>query len=140
MQTSDFVLSSLCIAIYEKFRENADIQRVRYGNTREGIMMKKRVQIAVVVGVLAFSGWVMAQDVKETGKRQTVCPVLGGPINTNQYVDALGKRIYVCCAGCLAPIKADPEKFITKMESEGIVLDQTPAPAELQKEEKTEQK
>lgn len=61
-------------------------------------------------------------------KAQTVCPVMGGKINKDSFVDVDGKRIYLCCQGCEKAILADPDKFLKKMEDEGIVLD--PAPAE----------
>ena len=61
-------------------------------------------------------------------KAQTVCPVMGGKINKDSFVDVEGKRIYLCCQGCEKAILADPDKFLKKMEAEGIVLD--PAPAE----------
>ena len=51
---------------------------------------------------------------------------MGGKINTTQYADVKGKRIYVCCAGCIGKIKADPDKYIKQMEAEGITLDETP--------------
>ena len=57
---------------------------------------------------------------------QTTCPVMGGKINKNQYVDHDGKRVYFCCGGCPGTFKADPAKFIAKMEAEGIVLEKTP--------------
>ena len=45
-------------------------------------------------------------------KLQTECPVLGGAIDKSLFVDYKGKRIYVCCAGCIETVKADPEKFL----------------------------
>ena len=57
---------------------------------------------------------------------QTNCPVMGGKINKKYYVDYDGKRIYVCCPGCIGKIKADPEKYIKKLEADGVVLDATP--------------
>ncbi|MDZ8119023.1 hypothetical protein [Pontiella agarivorans] len=62
---------------------------------------------------------------KAPGKTQTLCPVMGGKINKAQYVDVKGKRIYVCCPGCIGKIKADPDTYIHKLEADGI----TPAPA-----------
>ncbi len=59
-------------------------------------------------------------------KTQTICPVMGGKINTAQYADVKGKRIYVCCPGCIGQIKADPDKYIKAMEESGIALDITP--------------
>ncbi len=59
-------------------------------------------------------------------KLQTVCPVMGGAINKALYVDHGGKRIYVCCAGCIAKIKEDPAAIITQMEAAGVALEATP--------------
>lgn len=53
---------------------------------------------------------------------QTVCPVMGGAIDKALYVDHDGKRIYVCCARCIAKIKEDPRATITKMEAAGVAL------------------
>lgn len=61
-------------------------------------------------------------------KIQATCPVMGGKINKKQYVDVEGKRIYVCCPGCIGKIKADPSKYINKLESDGVVLDVAPKP------------
>ena len=55
-------------------------------------------------------------------KLQTTCPVMGGKIDKNQYVDHDGKRIYICCKGCEAPLKQDPEKYIQKLEGEGVTV------------------
>lgn len=53
---------------------------------------------------------------------QTTCPVMGGAIDKNQYVDHDGKRVYICCKGCEAPLKKDPAKYIQKLEAEGITV------------------
>ena len=69
------------------------------------------------------------EGVGETvAKLQTTCPVMGGKINKKQYTDVKGKRIYVCCPGCIGKIEADPEKFIKKLEKEGVAPDATPKP------------
>ncbi len=57
---------------------------------------------------------------------QTVCPVMGGKINKALYVDSNGKRVYVCCEGCTDKIKADPGKYIKKLEAQGITVARTP--------------
>jgi hypothetical protein len=61
-------------------------------------------------------------------KLQSTCPVMGGKINKKQYADVKGKRIYVCCPGCIGKIKADPATYIKKLEKDGVVLDVTPKP------------
>ena len=57
---------------------------------------------------------------------QTNCPVMGGPVNPKLYVDANGYRIYVCCGGCIAAVKADPAKYIEQMKAAGVELEKTP--------------
>ena len=60
------------------------------------------------------------------GKPQTMCPVMKGKIDKKHYADYEGKRIYFCCPGCKAPFKKNPEKYIKKLEAEGIVLEDAP--------------
>ena len=43
---------------------------------------------------------------------QTVCPVMGGKINKEIYVDHGGKRVYFCCAACIDPFKKSPGKSL----------------------------
>ncbi len=50
---------------------------------------------------------------------QKTCPVMGNPINKDLYCDVNGKRIYVCCGGCIDPIKKDPEKYLQKLKESG---------------------
>jgi len=63
---------------------------------------------------------------EQAKKVQTRCPVMGGEIDRNVYVDHQGKRIYFCCAGCIDTFNKDPEGTVGKMESKGIVLKKTP--------------
>jgi YHS domain-containing protein len=57
---------------------------------------------------------------------QTTCPVMGGAINRNIYTDYEGKRIYFCCPVCIEEFKKDPQKYLQKMEQEGVVLETAP--------------
>lgn len=59
---------------------------------------------------------------------QTTCPVMGGPIDKSLYVDAKGKRIYLCCAACEDAIRAEPDKYIRKIEQRGQSLEDAPTP------------
>ena len=61
------------------------------------------------------------------GTVQTTCPVMGGKINKKQYADVKGKRIYVCCPGCIGKIQADPDTHIEKLEKSGVTLDSVPS-------------
>ena len=69
----------------------------------------------------------MKSDDKASGKAQTNCPVMkNNKINKSLYVDAEGKRIYVCCGACIAKVKADPKKYIKELEAQGIKLEDAP--------------
>jgi YHS domain-containing protein len=63
-------------------------------------------------------------------KPQETCPVMGGKINKSLYADYAGKRVYFCCAGCIAPFNKEPEKFIKQLEDAGVELDSVPAAPE----------
>jgi uncharacterized Zn-finger protein len=97
--------------------------------------MKRRYIAAALLAVIVAIGMTShAGEKQEAPKKQTHCPVMQqNPVNPKMYVDVQGKRIYVCCPGCITKIKADPEKYIKQMEAEGIVLEQAPAPKEDEK-------
>ena len=52
-------------------------------------------------------------------KPQTTCPVMGGAVNRELFVDAAGYRIHVCCPGCIAAVKANPQKYINILAARG---------------------
>ncbi|MBU0617868.1 MAG: hypothetical protein KKI02_09135 [Planctomycetes bacterium] len=52
-------------------------------------------------------------------KPQTVCPIMGGKINKEVFVDAAGYRFYACCPACLDKIKADPEQAVAALKAKG---------------------
>lgn len=46
--------------------------------------------------------------------RQKICPVSGKPLGSMGdpiAVDVGGQKLYVCCAGCVNPVKANPAKY-----------------------------
>ena len=86
---------------------------------------KAIVVVAVVVGLIG-SGYAMAVDSSGKGGPQTTCPVMGGKIDKNVYADYQGKRIYFCCSGCPADFKKDPDKYMKKLEEQGVVLEKAP--------------
>ena len=52
-------------------------------------------------------------------KPQETCPVMGGEINKDIFVDYQGKRVYFCCAGCESSFNKNPEKYIEKLKKKG---------------------
>ncbi|MFZ2657062.1 MAG: hypothetical protein WAX69_19165 [Victivallales bacterium] len=108
--------------------------------------MNKKITLAVVgIGILSLMGNLYAEEAAKPDPQekkavaQTECPIMGGKINKSLFVDAQGKRIYVCCGGCIGKVKADPEKYIKELEAKDIVLEATPkdkSPAGTPKAEK----
>lgn len=92
-------------------------------------MKRRSIAITMLVAAVAMGTTSCSKkDVELQPGKQTTCPVMEGKkINPDLYVDAEGKRIYVCCPGCLVQVKADPEKYIMEMEAEGVVLEDAPA-------------
>jgi YHS domain-containing protein len=89
--------------------------------------VKKIKAVILALALIAFvGGSLWAADPKP----QTVCPVRGDTIDKNVYVDYQGKRIYFCCKGCDADFKKDPEKYLKKMQDEGVTLEPSPAGAQ----------
>mgnify|MGYP000078865418 CR=1 FL=1 len=100
----------------------------------------KDLWIAVVAMVFVFGAFVMVGCSGDTGGRsqrqapaeaqsgggpadsgeeiaQTTCPVMGGEINKDIYVEHEGRRVYFCCPGCPETFKENPEKYLSNLES-----------------------
>jgi YHS domain-containing protein len=73
--------------------------------------------------LLSFAGNVFAAP-------QTTCPVMGGDINKEVYVDHEGKRIYFCCPACIPKFKEDPAKYLAKLKEMGEEPADIPAEGE----------
>ncbi len=58
-------------------------------------------------------------------KPQTVCPVMGGKIDKNVYVDYQGQRVYFCCSSCKAAFLKEPEKYMKKLAEEKVLLEKS---------------
>jgi len=85
----------------------------------------KIVSVAMLITLFAV-GYVLAEGKTVKEDSQTTCPVMGGTINKELYADYEGKRVYFCCAGCIPEFQKDPEKYIKKLEDEGMTLEKNP--------------
>jgi YHS domain-containing protein len=56
-----------------------------------------------------------ADKVSEMAYEQTLCPVMGNPINKDVFVEYKGKKVYFCCAGCDDVFLKEPEKYLPKL-------------------------
>jgi len=59
---------------------------------------------------------------------QTLCPVMGNPIDKNIFVEYQGKKVYFCCPACIDTFKADPDKYIGKLPQFRVPSDPTSSP------------
>ena len=84
--------------------------------------MKKTAKLLLITAVVAlFTTTTFAE-------KQTTCPVGDGKIDKTLFADINGKRVYVCCEGCLEKLKADPAKYIKELESQGVTPEKAPVP------------
>ena len=74
----------------------------------------------VVVGLVAVGcGKTEAPPTDvEAAIAQKTCPVMAGPIDKNIFTEYQGRKIYFCCQACLDKFKAEPEKYIKKVDEE----------------------
>ncbi len=85
--------------------------------------IKRFVFLGVAFGLLNFGGSMPGTAIAAS---QEKCAVLSGNVDKKVFVDYKGKRIYFCCAGCIEQFNKDPEKYLKKMEAEGITPEKTP--------------
>lgn len=109
------------------------VTKGKISNKQKESIMKKQIGFAVCATMILLSDVTFAADKEGQSpatanktaevKAQAKCPVMGGNIDKKLFVDFDGKRIYVCCGGCIDKIKKDPAKYVKQLESEGITLD-----------------
>jgi len=87
-----------------------------------------------VFTVLSISMVGLAQNGNGEVKQvlQTICPVMGGKIKKDIYLDYKGKRIYFCCSGCAEEFKKDPEKYIEKLKDQGVTPEKSPTSEQIE--------
>ncbi len=67
-------------------------------------------------------------------KPQTICPIMGGTIDKNIFVDYEGMRIYFCCAGCIYKFNQAPKLSIKTLNRYGE------KPEKIEKREESKEK
>lgn len=84
------------------------------------------VAMLLMTSLVAFAGE-EKQDAKTVApvelKNQTVCPVMGGKIDSTVYTDIQGQRVYHCCPMCSDKLKKDPDTYFKKVAVEGVLFE-----------------
>ncbi len=83
-----------------------------------------RVLTMALVIALCTVGLAFAAETKP----QTVCPLMGGEIDKDLYVNHDGKRVYFCCPDCVEKFRADPATYLKKLADAGVTLEDAPVP------------
>ncbi len=94
--------------------------------------MKLTKTIPMIVAMLLMTSLVVfageeKQDAKKVVpvelKNQTVCPVMGGKIDSTVYTDIQGQRVYHCCPMCSDKLKKDPDTYFKKASVDGVLFE-----------------
>ena len=56
-----------------------------------------------------------AKEVVAKINEQKTCPIMGGPINKDVFIEYKGKKVYFCCPGCEGKFAENPEEYIAKL-------------------------
>ena len=85
---------------------------------------KRTAGLMVLLSALLIIGFVFADGCEKKSSpasspaaaaEQTICPVMGGPINKDIFVEYQGKKVYFCCAQCKGQFEKEPEKYLSKL-------------------------
>ena len=85
--------------------------------TRGNFAVDSQMQLAGKPSLFAARGTEQAAPVSAGAEdsRQTLCPVMGGEINPEVFIEYKGVKVYFCCWGCDDKFLAEPEKYIPKL-------------------------
>ena len=83
--------------------------------------MKRTTLILTLLVAIASQA---AEPVAETpvvihAGTQTHCPIGGGEVVKDVFIDHQGQRIYFCCPGCDGPFLKDPAKHLAAIGAKG---------------------
>src|SRR5271165_4592692 len=60
-------------------------------------------------------------------ERDPVCGMNVNPATAKHVYEHAGKKYYFCCAGCVEKFKANPQGYLNKPKSSGLVMLGMPA-------------
>ena len=87
--------------------------------------IKSAVCTLAIMFLVAGSG-ILSLEAAQSGNPQKDCPVMGGAISKDTFRDYSGKRVYFCCSGCPGEFDKSPEKYMKKLEEQGVTLEAAP--------------
>ncbi|MHC4783365.1 MAG: efflux RND transporter periplasmic adaptor subunit, partial [Planctomycetota bacterium] len=83
--------------------------------TNGNFKIDSEMQIRAKPSMMTSPTEALQEQVKVMPGEQTHCPVMGGPINKDVFVEYKGKKVYFCCGGCDDAFLKEPEKYLPKL-------------------------
>jgi Cu(I)/Ag(I) efflux system membrane fusion protein len=83
--------------------------------TNGNFKIDSEMQIQAKPSMMTSPADVSEEQAKVMPGEQILCPVMGGPINKEFFVEYKGKKVYFCCGGCDKIFLAEPEKYLLKL-------------------------
>jgi len=84
----------------------------------------KKLIVFLLACMFIFSAVCFAEEIDM--QPQTVCPVMGGKIDKDVYVDYEDYRVYFCCSSCKDEFLKEPAKYMKKIEDDQVLLEKSP--------------
>jgi len=85
--------------------------------------MKALFIFTVLAVAIMIQYGIAGEDCASKVTCQTICPVTGGEIDKDVYKDCCGKRIYFCSQDCVSKFEKNPESYMKKLNTDGVVLE-----------------
>ncbi|MDH4202197.1 MAG: efflux RND transporter periplasmic adaptor subunit [Phycisphaerae bacterium] len=83
--------------------------------TNGNFKIDSALQIQAKPSMMGAAGVAAEEHVQAGPGEQTHCPVMGGKINRDVFVEYEGKKVYFCCPGCEDTFLKEPEKYLSKL-------------------------
>lgn len=91
-------------------------------------MVKNRMIYILLAGMIVFCHFSLSGEDAKTHEEYNnkICPVMGNEANPNIWVIHKGKKISLCCPGCIRRFKNNPEQYIKVLEEQKAEEDDIP--------------
>jgi len=83
--------------------------------TNGNFKIDSALQIQAKPSMMGAGGVATEEHVQAGPGEQTLCPVMGGKINKEIFVEYEGKKVYFCCPGCIEEFQKNPEKYLPEL-------------------------
>jgi YHS domain-containing protein len=118
MLASRLLLGSLVIGLAVGLTGCSNKEDIQKGKSTPQTIPTKEASATATTEELSGLAELSAED-RELAIKQRICPVSGDALDAmGKPFKTLvnGKTVFLCCSGCEADLKADPEKYLAKLK------------------------